>query len=74
MWSLGKCIQTPEVPRVYIGSFWENPLKNEELKPLFEAEMHDLITDLKNLPKNNALRKARSLSWLRVCVYVYVYV
>lgn len=30
MWSLGKVIQTPEVCRVYMGSFWEAPLKNND--------------------------------------------
>lgn len=57
MWSLGKVIGTPEVPRVYIGSFWDQPLRNEELRSLFESEMADLIADLKSLPRNNALRK-----------------
>lgn len=27
MWSLGKVLQTPEVARVYIGSFWDKPLR-----------------------------------------------
>ena len=27
MWSLGKVIATPEVSRVYIGSFWDQPLR-----------------------------------------------
>jgi GTPase SAR1 family protein len=27
MWSLGKVLRTPEVPRVYIGSFWDQPLR-----------------------------------------------
>jgi hypothetical protein len=61
MWSLGKCIGSPEVPRVYIGSFWDQPLRNEEMRPLFEAEMRDLIADLKSLPKNNAMRKVNEL-------------
>ena len=26
MWSLGKCIGTPEVVRVYLGSFWDKPI------------------------------------------------
>ena len=26
MWSLGKVLNTPEVPRIYIGSFWDHPL------------------------------------------------
>jgi len=29
MWSLGKILYTPEVARVYIGSFWDQPLQNE---------------------------------------------
>lgn len=45
---------------MYIGSFWDQPLRNEELRPLFEAEMADLISDLKALPRNNAMRKACS--------------
>lgn len=37
MWSLGKVMQTPEVCRVYIGSFWEAPLSNFENRFLLEA-------------------------------------
>ena len=29
MWSLGKVLGTPEVARVYIGSFWDQPLRCE---------------------------------------------
>ena len=29
MWSLGKVLGTPEVARVYIGSFWDQPLREE---------------------------------------------
>jgi hypothetical protein len=32
MWSLGKVVQTPEVCRVYLGSFWDAPLKNRDNK------------------------------------------
>lgn len=28
MWALGKTIVCPEVPRVYIGSFWDQPYSN----------------------------------------------
>lgn len=61
MWSLGKVLQTPEVARVYIGSFWNQPYQNEEFRKLFEAEQTDLFKDLMLLPKNNAIRKINEL-------------
>jgi len=62
MWSLGKVVKTPECVRVYIGSFWDQPLKGSEWsRQLFEAEMRDLLTDLKNVPKNAAVRKVNEL-------------
>jgi len=61
MWALGKVIKTPEVMRVYIGSFWDQPLHNTENQKLFEDEMTDLLTDLHSLPRNNAMRKVNEL-------------
>ena len=61
MWSLGKVINTPEVTRVYVGSFWDQPLKNDENRKLFELEEGDLFADLQGLPKNAALRKLNDL-------------
>jgi len=61
MWSLGKIITTPEVPRVYIGSFWDQPLRYTENRKLFENESRDLFDDLQTLPKNCALRKLNDL-------------
>lgn len=39
MWSLGKVLPAPEVPKIHIGSFWDQPLQNEESRKLFEAEV-----------------------------------
>ncbi|CAG0897529.1 unnamed protein product [Darwinula stevensoni] len=61
MWSLGKVMKTPEVPRVYIGSFWDQPLQNDSNKKLFEVEEQDLFADLQSLPKNSTLRKLNDL-------------
>ena len=61
MWSLGKVINTPEVMRVYIGSFWDQPIKNEQLLQLFTNEMQDLVSDLKSVPRNGVLRKINEL-------------
>ncbi|GMP65235.1 hypothetical protein CsSME_00026123 [Camellia sinensis var. sinensis] len=61
MWSLGKVLNTPEVNRVYIGSFNEKPV-NEAVagptgKELFEKEQGDLLSDLKGIPKKACDRR-----------------
>ena len=61
MWSLGKVINTPEVSRVYIGSFWDKPLHFDMNRKLFEAEELDLFKDIQSLPGNAALRKLNDL-------------
>ncbi|KTG02334.1 hypothetical protein cypCar_00013568, partial [Cyprinus carpio] len=61
MWSLGKIVNTPEVIRVYIGSFWSHPLLIPDNRKLFEAEEKDLFKDIQSLPRNAALRKLNDL-------------
>ena len=61
MWSLGKVLHTPEVSRVYIGSFWDKPFQYDFFRRLFELESQDLFKDLQSLPKNAALRKLNDL-------------
>eukprot|EP00658_Telonema_sp_P-2_P025752 TRINITY_DN2037_c0_g1_i2.p1 TRINITY_DN2037_c0_g1~~TRINITY_DN2037_c0_g1_i2.p1 ORF type:complete len:330 (+),score=95.36 TRINITY_DN2037_c0_g1_i2:131-1120(+) len=63
MWSLGKCLNTPEVVRVYVGSFWDEPIDQKGMcnADLFEREKTDLINDLKSLPKGSALRKVNEI-------------
>jgi GTPase SAR1 family protein len=61
MWSLGKVLNTPEVARVYIGSFWDQPLRYDYNRKLFEAEEQDLFSDITSLPRNAALRKLNDL-------------
>ncbi|KAM6965043.1 EH domain-containing protein 3 [Aplochiton taeniatus] len=61
MWSLGKIVNTPEVIRVYIGSFWSHPLLIPDNRRLFEAEEQDLFKDIQSLPRNAALRKLNDL-------------
>ena len=61
MWSLGKVLMTPEVSRVYIGSFWDKPFNYDSMRKLFELESQDLFKDLQSLPKNSALRKLNDL-------------
>ena len=51
MWSLGKVFKSPEVCRVYIGSFWNQPFRYTDNQSLFEMEMKDLMQDLRDIPR-----------------------
>ncbi|KAG8058151.1 hypothetical protein GUJ93_ZPchr0002g26387 [Zizania palustris] len=61
MWSLGKVLNTPEVARVYIGSFNDKPVSESAVGPigkdLFEKEQEDLLCDLKDIPKKACDRR-----------------
>jgi EH domain-containing protein 1 len=61
MWSLGKVLNTPEVNRVYIGSFNDKPVNEAASGPigkeLFEKEQDDLLADLKDIPKKACDRR-----------------
>ncbi|KAI8328155.1 P-loop containing nucleoside triphosphate hydrolase protein [Chlamydoabsidia padenii] len=63
MWSLGKVVSTPEVMRVYLGSFWTDKPPNcfDDCRALIEAESKDLLRDLKNLRRNAAIRKVNDI-------------
>ena len=61
MWSMGKVMKTPEVLRVYVGSFWDQPLQYEDNAALFKMEESDLMRDLRDLPRNSAVRKINEL-------------
>eukprot|EP00510_Aplanochytrium_minuta_P003709 CAMPEP_0184005720 /NCGR_PEP_ID=MMETSP0954-20121128/227_1 /TAXON_ID=627963 /ORGANISM="Aplanochytrium sp, Strain PBS07" /LENGTH=495 /DNA_ID=CAMNT_0026284055 /DNA_START=18 /DNA_END=1505 /DNA_ORIENTATION=- len=61
MWSLGKVIRTPEVARVYVGSFWDHPIQNKQFEELFLKESHDLLKDLKSLPHSAVVRRINAV-------------
>lgn len=61
MWSLGKTMTSPEVARVYVGSFWQEPLRSMDNAQLFEDEEKDLMKDLAILPRQSAVRKINEL-------------
>jgi len=54
-------MNTPEVARVYLGSFWDHPLHIDVNRKLFELEEHDLFRDIQSLPRNGVLRKLNDL-------------
>ncbi|XP_072317595.1 EH domain-containing protein 2-like [Eucyclogobius newberryi] len=61
MWSLGKVFKTPEILKVYVGSFWSEPRQKCDHYELIEMEEEDLLADIRNLPRNAAIRKLNDL-------------
>jgi len=74
MWSLGKVMNTPEVCRVYIGSFWAEPMKNSEQAALLNQEKLDLFNDIAQLPQNAVMRRINELVKRARSVKVHAYI
>jgi len=74
MWSLGKVVQTPEACRVYLGSFWDAPLKLEDNRALLEREKSDLLNEMMTLPQNAVVRRINELVKRARSVKVHAYI
>lgn len=74
MWSLGKVMNTPEVSRVYMGSFWENPLANMEQAELLQREEMDLLHEIMTLPQQAVMRKINEMVKRARSVKVHSYI
>ena len=74
MWSLGKVVGTPEVCRVYLGSFWEAPLRLEDNRVLLEREKNDLLAEMMSLPQNAVVRRINELVKRARSVKVHAYI
>jgi Fe2+ transport system protein B len=74
MWSLGKVMNTPEVSRVYMGSFWDAPLQNTEQAELLQREEMDLLQDITALPQQAVMRRINELVKRARSVKVHAYI
>jgi GTPase SAR1 family protein len=74
MWSLGKVMNTPEVCRVYMGSFWDAPLQNTEQAELLQREEMDLLHDIMALPQQAVMRRINELVKRARSVKVHAYI
>jgi len=61
LWSMGKIFRTPEVSRVYCGSYWDKDLEHKDYKDMFEEDEKLLVEELKNLPGSAAARKINDM-------------
>ena len=74
MWSLGKVMNTPEVCRVYMGSFWDAPLQCSEQADLLQREEMDLLHDIMALPQQAVMRRINELVKRARSVKVHAYI
>ena len=78
MWSMGKIFNSPEVVRVFTGSYWDEPLVHDDFESMFESDEWLLIHELINLPKSCAERKVNEvvkrirIIKVHVCIMTYL--
>jgi len=61
MWSMGKIFDSPEVVRVYTGSYWNGALINNDFGRMFEKDEKLLVRELVDLPRCAAERKVNQM-------------
>ncbi|KAL7579796.1 hypothetical protein ACA910_021930 [Epithemia clementina (nom. ined.)] len=74
MWQLGKVMNTPEVARVYLGSFWDVPLQNTDQAELLNREEMDLLHDIAALPQYAVMRRINEMVKRARSVKVHAYI
>mmetsp|Transcript_2384 Transcript_2384/g.5661 ORF Transcript_2384/g.5661 Transcript_2384/m.5661 type:complete len:446 (-) Transcript_2384:206-1543(-) len=62
LWNVGKVFQTPEVARVFVSSFWNEPYRFQDHKTLFEEDKAAVVKELQTLPHTALLRKINNLT------------
>lgn len=60
-YSLGKVLNTPIAPRVYTGSFRNQPLRYIKTRMFFGTDEQDLFSDITVLPRDAASRNLSDL-------------
>ena len=61
MWSMGKIFDSPEVVRVYTGSYWNGNLINDDFERMFTKDEKLLVRELIDLPRCAAARKVNQM-------------
>jgi len=61
MFNIGKILRTPEVIRVFIGSFWDEPLRHAEYEKVFDKDRKALVDEISHLQHTATARKVDDL-------------
>ena len=78
LWSMGKIFQSPEVVRVYTGSYWQEPLRYADFEHMFTKDETLLLEELVHLPATCAERKVNEmvkrirLVKVNLCIFSYL--
>jgi len=78
LWSMGKIFHSPEVVRVFTGSYWDEELVHDDFQSMFDSDEWLLINELVNLPKSCAERKVNEvvkrirIIKVHVCILSYL--
>lgn len=70
-WSLAPLIQVTEPPKVYVGSFWDEPFKPGTYKDLFLEEEKALLTDINNVIINSLEHKVATMRKRAITVRIH---
>jgi EH domain-containing protein 1 len=57
LWNTGKVLRTPEVARVFISSFWDQPYHFKDHQKLFDEDREAVIKELELLPRTALVRR-----------------
>jgi hypothetical protein len=60
---MGKIFDSPEVVRVYTGSYWNGALINHDFESMFDKDEQLLVRELVDLPRYDTV----SIIWLSLC-------
>jgi len=80
MWSLGKILKTAEVPRIFTGSYWDEPLLHNDFVATFEKDEALLLSELVSLSapastvqrKVNEIIKRIRIIKVHLCIFSYL--
>lgn len=61
LWNAGKVLQSPEVARVFVSSFWNEEYRFKDHEQLFEEDKEAVLKELQELPRTSLVRKINSL-------------
>lgn len=61
LWNVGKILQTPEITRVFVSSFWDQPYRYKDHEDLFNEDKGAVLKEIEMLPLTSVSRKINML-------------